>query len=67
MKIDIGIKCVFFFDFSLKYVFITFQGDLYGKIAFLSDKNAIIELEGLAKSGKHKLSKSKKKKTQFKQ
>ena len=67
MKIDIGIKCVFFFDFSLKYVFITFQGDLYGKIAFLSDKNAINGLKGLAKSGKHKLLESKKNKTQIKQ
>ena len=37
------------------------------RLLFLSDKNAIIGFEGLAKSGKHKLSKSKKKKTQFKQ
>ena len=37
------------------------------KLLFLRDKNAIIGLEGLTKSCKHKLSKSEKKKTQIKQ
>ena len=43
------------------------RGIYMERLLFLSDKNAIVGIEGLAKSSKHKLSKSKKKKTESKQ